>query len=83
MPTISLRLTEEQHAELKRWAQEDSGSVQREIIFRLFSPYVIHDKTPQERAEIAYPLTAADAQPRDVPARTIDVPDPHFKPDFK
>ena len=88
MPTISLRLTEEQHEELKRWAHEDARSVQKEIIFRLFSPYVVHDRTPEERSALAYPLTAADAQPRNVPTRTIeqDVVDPFRRdvtPDWK
>lgn len=62
MPSINLRLTEEQHAELKRWACEDSRSVQREIIFRLFSPYVVHLESDEQRAALAYPLANADAQ---------------------
>ena len=52
MPTISLRLTEEEHAALKRWAYEGQRSVQREIIFRLFS-----DNGELERARPARAAT--------------------------
>lgn len=37
MPTISLRLSEEQHEELKAWAHDGHRSVQKEIIWRLFT----------------------------------------------
>lgn len=37
MPTISLRLTDDQHAELKAWAFGARRSVQREIVWRLFT----------------------------------------------
>lgn len=81
MPTISLRLTEEEHAELKAWAHDGRRSVQKEIIWRLFSntdapaKYAIRDVAGRT-------ITTADAQPRDVRARTLE-PDPHFKPDPK
>lgn len=88
MPTISLRLSDEQHEELKRWAREDSRSIQREIIFRLFSPYVVHDRSDDERAKLAYPLRTVDQplvgdaqQPRSVDQPLVD--EDHFRPDFK
>lgn len=37
MPTISLRLTDEQHRILHDWAYGSARSMQREIIFRLFA----------------------------------------------
>ena len=36
MPSINLRLTEEEHAQLKEWAYGAHRSIQREAIFRLF-----------------------------------------------
>lgn len=91
MPTISLRLTDEEHAELKAWAHDGRRSVQKEIIWRLFTvegaqAAKIGLAIDQRRTEvIGNELTAADSQPRDVLARTIkqDAVDPYFKPDFK
>jgi hypothetical protein len=37
MPNINLRLTEEEHAALREWAHGSRRSIQREVIFRLFS----------------------------------------------
>ena len=37
MPTVSLRLTEEELAQLHAWAHDSRRSVQKEIIWRLFS----------------------------------------------
>jgi hypothetical protein len=77
MPTLSLRLTEEEHAALKEWAYGNKRSMQREAVFRIFSN--LSDR-------IDHALEPADAQTRDVPARRVTVPqveDPHFKPDFK
>lgn len=37
MPTISLRLTDEQHTQLRAWAYGANRSLQREIIYRLFA----------------------------------------------
>ena len=37
MPKINLRLTDEQHAELEAWAKDGHRSLQKEIVFRLFS----------------------------------------------
>jgi hypothetical protein len=36
MPTVSLRLSEEQHATLVGWAHASHRSVQRELVHRLF-----------------------------------------------
>jgi len=78
MPSINLRLTEEQHAELERWAHDGHRSLQKEIIFRLFSMHHVSTRGGANQT------LQADAQPRDTVTRTI-VPaaDPHFKPDFK
>lgn len=43
MPTISLRLTEEQHLALKEWAHGAHRSMQREAIFRIFQE---HEREP-------------------------------------
>lgn len=37
MPNINLRLTDEQHRELEAWAHDGHRSLQKEIIWRLFS----------------------------------------------
>jgi hypothetical protein len=71
MPNINLRLTDEQHAALERWAKDGHRSLQKEIIWRLFvDPAFRRTNT-----------VISDAQPRDVPTRTI-VPDREAKPDF-
>ncbi len=36
MPTVSLRLTEDEHSRLQEWAFGSRRSLQREIVFRLF-----------------------------------------------
>lgn len=37
MPNINLRLSEEQHEQLRIWAFEQERSIQKEIIYRLFN----------------------------------------------
>jgi hypothetical protein len=37
MPTISLRLSDEQRDELETWARGSERSIQREVVYRLFS----------------------------------------------
>lgn len=61
MPTISLRLTDEELAALRSWAADGRRSVQKEIIFRLFT-----EPTATARHELV-----ADAQSRDTEARTV------------
>lgn len=65
MPTISLRLTDEEHAQLRAWAYGNQRSIQRETIFRLFSMH--HIPTRSGAGEVIL----ADSQPRDVEARTL------------
>jgi hypothetical protein len=65
MPNINVRLTDEQHAELERAARRSLRSIQKEIIWRLFRDEVAI-RSPERI------LVEADAQPRDVAARTID-----------
>ena len=73
MPTVSLRLTEEELQKLHAWAHDSRRSLQKEIVWRLFS--TAHVPTTSG----AGPRILADAEPR-IPTRTID---PHFKPDPK
>lgn len=37
MPNINVRFTEQEHAELVEWAKQGQRSLQREIIWRLFT----------------------------------------------
>lgn len=37
MPSINLRLTDEQHAQVERWAALNDRSIQKEIVHRLFT----------------------------------------------
>lgn len=103
MPTISLRLTDEQHAQLTAWAHDGERSVQKELIWRLFTQEHFASAVQQaERRMTDYIRTAtgdgsltatfstkpvvteADAQPRDIPTRTLaPAENDHFKPDFK
>jgi hypothetical protein len=63
---VNLRLTDEQHAELIEMAKREDRSLQREIIYRLFGRF------NQEPAAIV--RTSADAESRDVRARTLETP---------
>ena len=62
MPSVNLRLTDEQHAELIVMAKRENRSLQREIVYRLFGRF------NQE------PAAVADAESRDVRARTLETP---------
>jgi hypothetical protein len=69
-------LSDEQHAELIEMAKRENRSLQREIVYRLFGRF------NQE------PAAVADAESRDVRARTLEtpsLPDPRgeVEPDFK
>lgn len=83
MPTISLRLTDEEHAQLTAWARDGKRSVQKEIIWRLFSkePKVVID---EPKIRIEGPLRTPPAAPSIThrPASASVADDPHFKPDF-
>jgi hypothetical protein len=43
MPTISLRLTDVEHAALKEWAHDSRRSLQKEAVYRLFNPVIATD----------------------------------------
>lgn len=85
MPNINLRLTEEEHAALREWAHGSRRSIQREVIFRLFT----------ERSEVDAPSRTGAAEPnhggageptvakRFNSAHAVPESDTHFKPDFK
>lgn len=68
MPSINLRLTQEQHSELERWAHDGYRSIQKEIIFRLFS-----EGQPAKRTSSGLVLPKAGSDSADL----------HFKPDPK
>ena len=71
MPTISLRLTDEEHAALKEWAHGSRRSMQREAVYRIF---VDRQETYTVRNEGNVPIAKVHTGPAQ---------DPHFKPDFK
>ena len=48
MPNINLRLTDEEHDALREWAHGSHRSLQREIIFRLFSERTQADAQPRD-----------------------------------
>jgi hypothetical protein len=84
MPSVNLRLSDEQHAELIEMAKRENRSLQREIVYRLFGRF------NQEPPAIVH--TVADAESRDVRARTLETPslpnprgevEPDFKPQKK
>jgi hypothetical protein len=68
MPSINLRLTDQQHAELAEWARVGHRSIQKEIIWRLFT---IEGHQAAKHA----PAIPVDA---DWPTPAEE----HFKPDF-
>ena len=69
MPNINLRLTEEEHAALREWAHGSRRSIQREVVFRLFSMYAV---PKQGGIGEPIPIVQADAQPRDISTRTVE-----------
>lgn len=73
MPSINLRLTDQQHAELERWAHEGYRSIQKEIIFRLFSN--------QLETDVPEAIVGAIVPGLEV-RRTAPPPPEHFKPTF-
>jgi len=91
MPSVNLRLTDEQHAELVEAGKRENRSLQREIVYRLFGRFN-QAEPPAPDPSLRKQLTAdgtqviqADSQARDVQSRTI-VPPPvqdMFKPDPK
>jgi hypothetical protein len=74
----SVRLPDYLAAEVERLASEEKRSLANMVQILL-----------EQALKIGYPrepVAKADAQPLDVPARRVTVPqveDPHFKPDFK
>ncbi len=68
MPSVNLRLTDEEHAELVEAAKRENRSLQREMIYRMFN----QSAGPPKPARPEGPA-AADSQSRDVQARTIAV----------
>ena len=71
MPTISLRLTDEEHAALREWAFGARRSIQREIVFRLF-----------EAPAVSVASSSANAASQ-AKVQFTTRPDDHFKPDPK
>ena len=94
MPTVSLRLTEEQLDELRAWAHDGKRSLQKEIVWRLFSveggqatkmwPGAGVPRVEVETGETldvqGVPATSTTGK---ISRPQVDAPDDHFKPDFK
>lgn len=94
MPNINLRLTDEEHEALRVWALEGRRSIQREIIFRLFSERsglsegaavgdeAVSGSAPAKSEEAAERkhLQPPSRPERAAPSESSDL---HFKPDFK
>jgi hypothetical protein len=53
MPSVNLRLTDEQHAELVAEAEREQRSLQRQIIHRLFPPPLQTEPHPAYDSERA------------------------------
>jgi hypothetical protein len=87
VPKINLRLTDEQYAELERWAHDGERSLQKEVIWRLFTQshfataveQVEKRATEEVRAATAYKEAVVTYETEPIVTR----PDDHFKPDFK
>lgn len=85
MPSINLRLTDEQHADLLEAARRENRSLQREIIYRCFGRFNLGalserehgEPDPGERAPRSAPEPLAD------PDASRSESDRHFKPDPK
>lgn len=73
MPSVNVRLSEEQHAELVKAGQRENRSLQREIIFRLFSGSGAGPSGVDQKVEPPAPGVNADAESRDVRARTVEL----------
>ena len=84
MPTISLRLTEEEHAALKEWAHGSHRSMQREAVYRIFSPVIETDAPEDIIGILAHKqpiIRDARALPPESAVRTFG--DREAKSDFK
>lgn len=73
MPTISLRLTEEEHAALKEWAHDSRRSIQKEAVWRLFANTL---ETDVPEAIVGAIVPGLEVR------RTAPPPPEHFKPSF-
>jgi hypothetical protein len=62
-------MTEGQMDELREWARVGNRSLQRELIWRLFSAEAVG--APKYASARVTETVQADAQPRDIPSRTI------------
>ena len=85
MPKVNLRLTDEEHALLDRWARDGHRSIQKELIFRLFSRSTAASDVTIARTSLGPSSPRAEREPeaRAVPAQTAAAVDDHFKPDPK
>ena len=87
MPKINLRLTDEQYAELERWANDGERSLQKEVIWRLFTQShfatAVEQMEKQATGEIRAMTKFKDATVTYETQPIIATPDEHFKPDFK
>ena len=72
MPNINLRLTEAELTELREWAYDNRRSIQKEIIFRLFST----------RAKTAPEVDIVTGEPHTAMSGLSVQGEAHFKPDF-
>ena len=85
MPSINLRLTDQEHAELEAWAKDGHRSLQKEIIWRLFT--IEGNQAPKVGPETTEPRVQhgpTTIVPASGATVTATLPaDDHFKPDFK
>ena len=88
MPKINLRLTDEEHEALRKWASESHRSIQREAVYRLFS-----ERSLTEREQTSGPMSEAPEMakaeslglptPKPLPSRSMSDRNPDVKTDFK
>ena len=87
MTPTSIRLPERLEERIRDLAAEERRTFSNMVVVLLEQALgddgTIIIKDEADRTVKRIPEVQADAQPRDVPARTVAPADPHFKPDFK
>ena len=82
----AIRIKDHLYAEIERLAKTERRSLIGQLELLLEQALAMETRITETRhtasGTITTERTLADAQPRDVPARSVTA-DPHFKPDFK
>lgn len=84
MPHLNIPLTDEQHAQLRRWAFDSRRSLAKEIIYRVFANGLAEAVRPDTDDRLGGVSQGSGEGGTKLPEPAASAsPDDHFKPDFK